>query len=672
MPPVLAIEFTDLECKLLRIDRAAPPRPAKGGAPAAGPPPPAALRALAAFALPREDDPAARVTARAALLKETLKTAGHAGGPVHVVIPRHFVHSRRATLPATDDAEIDGMARFEAERHIPVNADRHVIGHHVLARNGARGSDVLLAAVDGPVADEYLKICVGAGLAVESLDVSAFALHRAWCAADAASPCTPLPSPLDAAPTDGTAPLDDGGPAGAVALVNIGLAATDIVLVVDGRLAYTRSASHGVARLLADVAAADPLAPPLEVSDLASIDALEPHLRLRATAAAGQSAAHESDPAAHPADGTPATAPPDVDAPPVDPNLTFAPFLRVAPPPAPPAAAAAAGPGPASRAFAAWQVKLLKEIRNTYEFARREFGCPMIVRFVLTGEGALIANLPAFVTANFQIAAATFDPFAALVARDAKSPAEANPNRPSMAHAALVGAVALATTPGATSVNLLPPEYLAAREGRRQRQGRLVTLVLGVTVLALGFVWVSDALARQERRVEELTKANGEMKVRVADLKAKKLRNDIVNQYIRDRHGPVEILDAVSSDTLFSFIPRNVTLKGFDYSKSETVKFTGYALTLPDANKMSQALERLSDGKSKFFEKVEESEGHNRLVRLPNRGAAEVLEMNINCVLPKRKKPKAAAPKADADDAAAESGGGGGASAGATAPGTKE
>src|SRR5688500_3883338 len=132
----LAIEFTDIDCKVVQVERG------KGGK--------LSVKSMASFPVPKADDAAVRIEERSKLLREALKNAQIVGKAAGTFIPKNFVLARRVTLPPTADEWIKGMARFEAERHIPVNAERHIVSHHTLARTGMQGSDVLLAAVYRP------------------------------------------------------------------------------------------------------------------------------------------------------------------------------------------------------------------------------------------------------------------------------------------------------------------------------------------------------------------------------------------------------------------------------------------------------------------------------------------------------------------------------------------
>lgn len=639
MAPVTAIEFTDLECKVLQVERG------KGGRPVA--------RVMLVFPLPQKEDLEERVSARAQVLRDMMKHARLAPSRVRVIIPKHYVQSRKVTLPSTVDEELAGMVRFEAEKHIPFNAERHVVDYHVLSRQGMQGSEVLLAAVDQPAAQEFLDVCLRAGFNVETLDVSTFALHRAFSL--------------------NTPPAAEGQ-GNVVAVLNIGLATTEIVIVQDGKLAYSRSAPVSLAKLLDDAGEADPESG-FHIRRLADIDALEPEGQPGMPAAPAKTAAvppppapadsHDDDLDGPEAQPGPAGAGlvPSVPSPPAAGHGASASHTETlvvpltepvhVPPPPPPADAPVPHQGNgtsvsatdphvpqfAPQALSAsvlrllysnWQLRLLREIRTTYEFARREFNCPPISHFHVCGEGALIRNLPQLLSNNFGVGASVFDPFQN-VEVPAKVEQVLKERRP--AHAALVGG-AVPDAPNAVQVNLLPSQYVEEKRGKRQQQSYMVTGILALTALVLAYVWLDGLLTGQTDRLQELQRVNQEMKADVQDLQEKMKRNEIVNRYIRDRRGAVEVLDTLSSDTLFAFIPKNVSMKSFEYTKGETLKVTGWAMTLQDANRFRQALENTG-----YFEVVKENEGHLRQTPLPSRSRQTlVYEVNLEGQFPKQKK----------------------------------
>jgi type IV pilus assembly protein PilM len=555
MAPITAIEFTDLECKVVHADRG------KGRA---------GIRALFSFALPKNDDPAARVAQRVQLLRDALKARKIKAGRVRVVIPKNYVMARMVTLPSNSPQEIAGMARFEAERHIPFNAERHVVSHHILSILGVQGSQVLLAAVDQPIAQEYLDICVGAGLSVESLGVSSLSMFNCFAAAEGDSMADKV-----------------------IALVNVGTACTDLVIVNNGVLSFSRGSSLGVSRLLADLSAEGM---DCTAADLASLDALEPPPGRggERTAQPAQTVyeigSTGSDSGVFQDSGSFAAA---------DPSL--------------------ASNSPLTR----WLVQLLKELRRTYEFARREFNCPPIDHIHVCGEGALLKNLDRFFKVNFGVESAVFQP---LKAFDVPAKTAAELASHGTYYVAASGAVAQ-DAPQSVKVNLVPLQYLQQLQAKRQKQSYITTGILALAALVLAFIYVSDLFTRQQQMLDNYRTHNKDMKPRVEDLEGKKTKLDIIQRYIQDKHGALDIIEVVSA---FDFVPDRVTVTRFEYKKEEAVKLEGHAKTLPDVNRLESALKQTG-----FFDSVMQDQGSNKPVRLPNR-TDQVLGYSITCTFPKR------------------------------------
>lgn len=554
MALILAIEFSELECKVAvgDIGRAKP-----------------LIRDLFRVALPKTEDVAQRVAERAKILKEALAARKIKARHASIVVPKNFVMVRMVTLPSTNDEELAGMARFEAERHIPFNAERHIVAHHVLNKLGVEGSQVLIAAVDRPIAQEYIDICRGAGLVVDSLAVSSLAAFNAFAAATSQS-------------LEGKV----------VALLNIGHTATDLAIVNDGVLSFSRGIPVNIQKLLNEFASAGQK---IDSDNLSEIDVLDARLlRPESTENIGAQFGEGME----------------------SPSGTL--VLD-----APVAEASLPAPGASKSPVNTWLVQLLKEMRRTYEFARREFNCPPITDILFCGEGALLKNLDRFFHVNFGVDANVFSPtgafdFAPALQKDAQ--------RLATIYAVVLGALA-PRSPRSVDINLLPPEYVKEIETRRRRQSYITTGILTAVVLVLTYIYVWDLFSRQNELLQVYQQKNREMKTRVQDLEEKKKKLEIIRRYIQDKHGALDIIERISA---FDFIPDRVTLTRFEYRKDEYVKIEGHAKTIADINRLDAELK-----KTGIFESVVQDQGSNKPIRLPNR-PDPVLQFQITCSFPKR------------------------------------
>lgn len=586
MAPITAIEFTESECRIVQGERARDK---------------ASIRELAAFELTKNENAPERIAERAKLLRETLRQRKIKAQGVNVIIPKNVVMTRMVTLPSIEDAEIANMIRFEAERHIPFNAERHIISHWVLAKLGVGGSKVLVAAIDQPVVQEFVDICAQAGLTVQSVEVSSLALFNGFAFSEHEA-------------------LNDK----VVTIVNIGVASTDVVIAANGLLSFARSGALGIGKLIGDVNEADPRAS-LTASELHRIDALEPHHFF------------------HPPPGmnlmTPAYGTPSLD---LNPGDVLAPGNAPGPvmidgttgDPVITPAAAAMPENKGAQVFTQWLLRLLQEIRRTYEYARREFSCPLIDHIYVCGEGAQLQNLSQYLKVNFGIESSLYEPLRKL---EISAKARQEIGGRAIAFGTIAGAVAPVAA-HQVRVSLLPVAYSEKRRSKRQQQSYIVTAAMALVALVLTYMWVKDTFERLNNQLSDYRGKNVQMRDRVEDLKDRQLRVNLLRQNVSDKHGALDILEAISK---FPFIPKDVTLKRFEYKKGEEVRVVGNAKQLADANKMEQALRD-----TKFFENVAQDKSSYKPEKLPGRGDATVLEYAIVCTFPKRDAKKAAKPAA--------------------------
>lgn len=173
--------------------------------------------------------------ANGAALRQALRDAGLRVTQALAIVPKSWVTLRVVTLPSTEPTELAEMARFEAERHIPFNVERHIVAHRVMSVEGIEGARVLLAAMDGPVAEQVTATLSAAGIALTGIDVSTVAIVNAlrhsglWM--------------TEADPT--------------VAAVHIGTDGSDIVVLHQGQIIFARSASLGAHRLAVEEVASE-------------------------------------------------------------------------------------------------------------------------------------------------------------------------------------------------------------------------------------------------------------------------------------------------------------------------------------------------------------------------------------------------------------------------------
>ncbi len=166
-------------------------------------------------------------------LKNLLKRLRPASDRPALSLPKDQAALHYVTLPSREPEELAGMARFEAERHLPFNAERHVVAHQLRQDRGVEGSEVLLAAADGPVLERVIAATRAAGILHDGISVSSA------CLVNALREC-----------------LGDRALERTLALASIGLTGTELIFLHDGRLLFSRTIPHGLRGLIRDWSAA--------------------------------------------------------------------------------------------------------------------------------------------------------------------------------------------------------------------------------------------------------------------------------------------------------------------------------------------------------------------------------------------------------------------------------
>lgn len=609
------IEFSETECKIAVLDSG------RGGK--------LTVKALKTVGMPHADELAVRITERSQILREALKSLKPGASSAIVVIPKSFVMVRTVTLPSDVESELESMARFEAERKIPVNPERHIVDHFTLNKRGVNGSQVLICAVDQPIAQEYLDTCIRAGIKVDSIGVSSVGVFNAFALSEST--------------------VADQG---TVALLNLGHDNIDLIIVQEGTIVFARGSNLSLARLMSEISQIDP-SRTLSGEDLPALDALEPHLFFQGSVVADRIVDYDAlvEPAPLPAPVPPSPRDefssglyPSVP----DDGANFEVVALPLPPPPPPVEEVKSPSVLATTAFSGWLLKVLQEVRKTYEFANREFQCPMISHIYLSGEGSRIRNISQYFRTNFGIDCSLLDPMksAEISGKAAKAEAAAH----GADYAAAIGAASVGA-PRAVTIDLVPRTHVAGLASRRQQRSYMVTGLLALVALTMAYMYTSEMFNSRRALLEEYTEKNREDKARVTDLAAKKDRLRIIRENVADDQGALDVLEKIST---LEFVPSKVALTSFEYKKADRVRLSGHARALPDANALAAELR-----KTNYFEdaKVEDPVSE----KLRNRGDTEVLSFSITAPFPKAAKTKtpprsSKTDEADGEEAIAEEG----------------
>jgi type IV pilus assembly protein PilM len=138
------------------------------------------------------------------------------------VIPRHLVTIRDIVLPSINEDEIQEMLTFEAEKHIPFSLDEMELNSQILEREEEKErAKVVLVALQKKVINEHLSLLKSAALEPSLVDVSSFAIFNSFKY------------------------VEEDVEKKVTALINLGAKSTEIDIVKEGNLSFTRSAILG-------------------------------------------------------------------------------------------------------------------------------------------------------------------------------------------------------------------------------------------------------------------------------------------------------------------------------------------------------------------------------------------------------------------------------------------
>jgi type IV pilus assembly protein PilM len=318
-----------------------------------------------------------------------------------------------------------------------------------------------------------------------------------------------------------------------VALLHIGMVNIDLVILHKGILVFTRSTSHGLSRLLQEINEIPGRTSPLTVEVLTRIDLMGDEKEKKQTA------------------------------------LT--------------AAVDSTGqwiPKPEETALIEqWKGKLLQSIRQTHDFARREFDCPSIERIFISGEGSAFSSVEDYLTGNLGLVAEKIH-----VTEEAIEGASGLPSSFLPALGAVLGFV----HDGLISLNLLPSNYIDRRKSRQKRQNIISLAMMMGGALVLAILYLQAYSVKQERLTEWYENQVKVIKPEVVRLDDMQKKTRIISDYVRDQRNALAILDYLSK---LKYMPRNVSITEFKYTKGISVEFSGHALDIKDLNTFISDLE---------------------------------------------------------------------------------
>lgn len=148
------------------------------------------------------------------VIRKLHKEAHIRGKNVAIALPESLVFTRTIKFPPLTDQEIDSAVKWEAEQYIPIPSSEAIIEHQIIERSdvASGGVTVLLVASPKSLVEKYIKLVGGAGLTTVGVETETLAFSRAL------------------SPDSGTS-----------LLLDFGASSTDIAIVKDGTVRFSRS-----------------------------------------------------------------------------------------------------------------------------------------------------------------------------------------------------------------------------------------------------------------------------------------------------------------------------------------------------------------------------------------------------------------------------------------------
>lgn len=147
------------------------------------------------------------------VVKKIFSQIGITAKDVNLSLPESLVFTRVIKFPLLSEEEVSAAVKWEAEQYIPIPVNEAVIEYTILERNETTSqTSVLLVAAPKTIVEKYVKVIRLAGLTPVSAETELTALSRSL------------------SPDKGVS-----------VLLDLGSSATDMAIVKDGHVVFTRS-----------------------------------------------------------------------------------------------------------------------------------------------------------------------------------------------------------------------------------------------------------------------------------------------------------------------------------------------------------------------------------------------------------------------------------------------
>lgn len=142
-------------------------------------------------------------------------------------IPRYKVTTRLLRLPSTKESEIKGMVEFQAAKQLPYPKEEIITGFRTLGIDTEGYSRVMLVIAHQDVVNRHIRILDESGMLPEMVGFRSEAITN-WFLANQKEGPGPEPA----------------------ALIDLDFSSTEVQIIQDGNLVFTRSVPLGVSHLL--------------------------------------------------------------------------------------------------------------------------------------------------------------------------------------------------------------------------------------------------------------------------------------------------------------------------------------------------------------------------------------------------------------------------------------
>lgn len=569
MPKFTILEVADTEAKVFQASRVK-----KGG-----------LTIESAFVVDFADlgRDEAGVVERGVRLREALKRNKVSQTEAAILIQKQNSIVRTAVLPSGDPTELAEMARFEAEKFIPFNADRHIVSEGVLHLDEINGSHVLITAVDRPVIDQTLALLNGTNLEPVLAEVTSISLARAFTYYDPDRPAIERTAKKQGEDEPGD--HHEEHERCTTLLLNIGLGQTEISILEEGMLITARSLGTGLTKLLRDLQKAMHLDRALTLEDLAGLDLGDPDAFLLDGGATAES---ELDP----------------------------------------------GKTKVGDKVRNWVGQITRFVRQTYEYASREHDIPAKTRIWLCGDAVALGRLDRLVGQHLAVETRIFNPLA-----DFPTTGKGHVDRsclPGMV-SPLGSAVRLFEQDHDPSsaegrVNLLPAEVLEARAAGERKVLLVLSAVMVLITGAMLYLAWDERVAHARELDSSYRSHNRKMAPVVESIEQKRTQLNIIESIRTGRAPALYVLDQLAT-----FSGMGSTLDGgrlvlteYRYSPRDEVTISGDALSVEDISSFHSFLEGLEYQGNPVFSRVGLPANQAREL---SRGRPNIWVFSINATL---------------------------------------